>query len=119
MSVKFNKQYFTFNKILETNINEVNPNKSYAKASMSTSWKKQDGTRKFSDWIVRFSGKCVVEAGKLVKGDFIMCNGSFTREPYEKEGKRTWADAQVTIFEFEKWQKKEEEHIVEEEYIPF
>jgi len=120
MSVNFKNQYFSFNRVLEKNVNEEHPNKSYAKVLMSSSWKTKNGTRKYSDWIAKFIGNAFQVAEALEKRDFIMCNGSFTREGYEKGDKKIWPDASMTIFECKKWQAKEEiSELPQEDEIPF
>jgi hypothetical protein len=119
MSVKFQKQYFSFNRILEKNVNEEHPKRSYAKVLMSSSWKTGDGTRKYSDWIARFIGDAFQMVSTLEKKDFIMCSGSFTREGYEKGDKKVWPDASMTIFECKKWQKEEVVELPPEEDLPF
>ena len=45
----------------------------------------------------------------LKKGDFIVCDGSFTREPYDKDGTRIWGDAQVNVFSWRMYERKEVE----------
>jgi hypothetical protein len=120
MSVRFKDQYFTFNKMLEKHEDLNAPGKSYAKVSLSSSWKTNDGTRKYSDWICRFKGDSLNGSLDLKKGDFITCEGSFTREPYEKDGVRTWGDATMTIFSWKKWE--DNRHYVplgDSEDIPF
>lgn len=108
MSVRFKDQYFTFNKTFETHRDHTT-GKAYAKVSLSSSWKKEDGTRKYSDWIARFGGEAAETVEDLKKGDFIKCDGSLTREPYEKEGKKIWPDAQMNIFQWEMWKGRETE----------
>lgn len=103
MSVKFKDQYFTFNKILEEN-KDYSSNRRYYKVSLSSSYKKDDGSRKYSDWIARFTNE---EVETLKKGDFIVCDGSFTREPYEREGKRVWGESSMNIFSFRLYEKQE------------
>jgi len=119
MSVKFSKQYFNFGKVLEMHSNLNEPKRSFATVLISSSWKDSNDKRHYSDWIARFKGKSLVGLEELKKGDFIFCDGSFTREPYEKEGKRHWGDASMTIFSCEKWVKQEQKTEEVDDEIPF
>jgi hypothetical protein len=79
------------------------PNKSYAKVLVASSWKTKEGTRRYSDWICRFKSDSLKDIETLTKGDLIICDGSFTREGYEKDGKKVWGDANMTVFSWKKW----------------
>lgn len=122
MSVKFYKQYFKFNKILEVKENLQNQSLSSAKVSISSSWKGNDGVRHYSEWIASFKKESFLKVKDFAKGDLIICDGSMTKESYEKEGKRIFPDVSVTIFSAVKWEKPEERIIDElppEDDIPF
>ena len=117
MSVRFTKQYFSFNRILESHEDKANPTRSYTKVIMSSNWKGRDEKRHYSDWIAKFKGNAFMNVATLKKGDFIMCSGSFTREAFEKEGKRMYPEATMNIFEWEKWVAPESVQVGEDAQI--
>lgn len=103
MAIRIKNQYFTFGKVLETTPKSV-------KATLSSSEKNKEGKREYSDWIVVFAGAKAVEAvSDLKKGDFICVSGKIKRVGYVKVGetKKSWGDAQILIFDWNKWEKKD------------
>lgn len=59
-----------------------------------------------SNWNVRFVGKCLEEAKRLVEGDKIIVNNAVIENVWDKEKNRAWLN--VVVFEFELQEKKEE-----------
>ena len=109
MSVRFQNQYFSFNKIQEVHEDVVNPNKSYVRFSMSSSRKRLDGTREYSDWFATARGEVADFIKSLVKRDFIVATGSFSRVPFTTaDGTKKWGDAQIYIYEASKYIRPEE-----------
>jgi len=119
MSVRFKEQYLRFNRVMELHTDSNFPNRSYAKVLVASSWKTKEGDRRYSDWICRFKSDSLKDIETLVKGDLLICDGSFTREGYEKDGKKTWGDASMTVFSWKKWVAREEPVSVEEDEYPF
>jgi hypothetical protein len=114
VSIIFRDQYFTFHKILNKYVDMTHPEKSTVRVSLSSSRKKGDtGEREYSDWFASASGETAKAFETLIDRDFIVCNGSMSRVPYnEPDGTRKWPDARMFIFEFKKWVKPEEPEYV-------
>ena len=70
----------------------------YVKATLSTSEKKQDGQREFSNWFVSFVGSCVEQAKSLKEGDTIEIVKGKLSNVYNKEKKQAYLN--MTVFEF-------------------
>lgn len=121
MSVRFKAQYFSFNRILEMHEDLENPSKSYAKVLFSSSWKPGNSEkRRYSDWIARFYGSATIGLSELKKGDFLVVDGSFSREAFEKDGKRVYPDASMTVFEWHKYKSgNQPKELSPEDDIPF
>lgn len=110
MSVRFVKQYFSFNKIQEKHEDLASPNRSYVRFSLSSSRKRTDtGEREYSDWFATARGDVAKFVDGLVKGDFLVCTGAFERVPYKTaDGAKKWPDAQVIMFEMTKYVRPED-----------
>lgn len=91
-----------------------NPKRSYVRVSLSSSRKRTDtGERVYSDWFATVHGDAVKVVEGLVKGDFISCNGSISRTPYKlADGTKKWPDAEINIFQVEKYIRPDEPTIV-------
>ncbi len=59
-----------------------------------------------SNWNVRFVGKCLEDAKRLVEGDKIVIHNGVIENVWDKEKNRAWLN--VVVFEFD-WQEKKEE----------
>ena len=70
----------------------------YVKATLSTSEKKQDGSREFSNWFASFVGSCVEQAKSLKEGDTIGIVKGKLSNVYNKEKKQAYLN--MTVFEF-------------------
>ena len=110
MTVRFEHQYFTFNKVQEVHEDMASPSKSYIKFSLSSSRKKKDNTREYSDWFAIAYGELVEVVKRLQKKDFVYCNGIFSRVPYTSgDGTIKWPNPTMVIFEIDKFVSKENE----------
>ena len=123
MSVSFKDGYFNFNRILENHADLSYPRNSWAKVLLSSSRKdnREEGKRIYSDWIATFRLDAMKDLDTLVKRDFIVCNGAFSREGKEQsDGNKKWFDAQMTVFEWHKHEKNKSAPIdPPENDIPF
>ena len=70
----------------------------YVKATLSTSEKKQDGSREFSSWYVSFVGSCAEQAKSLREKDTIEIVKGKLSNVYNKEKKQSYLN--MTVFEF-------------------
>ena len=70
----------------------------HVKATLSTSEKKQDGQREFSNWYSSFVGKCFEQAKSLKEGDTIEIVKGKLSNVYNKDKKQAYLN--MTVFEF-------------------
>lgn len=70
----------------------------YVKATLSTSEKKQDGSREYSNWYVSFVGSCAEQAKSLREKDTIEIVKGKLSNVYNKEKKQSYLN--MTVFEF-------------------
>jgi hypothetical protein len=110
MSIRFNNQYFTFNKAIEKHDDLSNPKHSYMKISISSSRKRSDnGERIYSDWFAIVHGDAINAVSGFVKGDFFSANGSISRTPFRlTDGSKKWPEAEINIFQVEKYVRPDE-----------
>ena len=77
----------------------------YVKATLSTSEKKQDGSREFSSWYASFVGSCAEQAKSLREKDTIEIVKGKLSNVYNKEKKQSYLN--MTVFEFTSSEKKD------------
>lgn len=70
----------------------------YVKATLSTSEKKQDGSRESSSWYASFIGSCAEQAKSLREKDTIEIVKGKLSNVYNKEKKQSYLN--MTVFEF-------------------
>ena len=86
-------------------VSRIEDKGTYVKAQLSTSEKKQDGTREYSNWNTLFSSKCADLAKTLNDGDVITITKGKLTNVYNKEKKVSYCN--MTVFEFTSNEKKD------------